>query len=114
MIQHRIATAIKKIETISDSINFYQLAKKEQEENLDNLISSFLQECTAEEDKESVSSLIRYLYWYTDITAIKISEMTGVDNRILSKKAGSLILSAKCQRCGSTYAREKKSKTDQG
>ena len=81
MIQHRIATAIKKIETIDDSINFYEIAKKEQQENLDNLISSYLQECTAEEDKESVSSLIRYLYWYTDITATKISDMTGVDNR---------------------------------
>ena len=51
MIQHRIATAIKKIETIEDSINFYQVAKKEQEESLDNLIASYLQECTAEDDK---------------------------------------------------------------
>tara|TARA_B100000900_G_scaffold414938_2_gene443134 strand:- start:210 stop:875 length:666 start_codon:yes stop_codon:yes gene_type:complete len=114
MIQHRIATAIKKIETINDSINFYQIAKKEQEESLDNLIASYLQECTSEDDKESVCSLIRYLYWYTDITASKISEMTAIDNRILSKKAGPLILSAKCQRCGTTYAREKKSRTDQG
>ena len=30
MIQHRIATAIKKIETINDSINYYEIAKKEE------------------------------------------------------------------------------------
>lgn len=114
MIQHRIATAIKKIETINDSINFYELAKKEEEENLENLISSYLQECTAEEDKDGVSSLIRYLYWYTDMKPNKISEITQIDNRTLTKRAGSLILSAKCSRCGSTYAKEKTSRTDQG
>ena len=90
MIQHRIATAIKKIETINDSINFYEIAKKEEEENLENLISSYLQECTAEEDRDGVSSLIRYLYWYTDMKPSRISEITEIDNRTLTKRAGSL------------------------
>lgn len=114
MIQHRIASAIKKIETINDSVNFYQLAKKQEEENLENLISTFLQECTAEEDRDGVSSLIRYLYWYTDMEPNKISKLTEIDNRTLTRRAGSLILSAKCSRCGTTYAREKTSRTDQG
>ena len=86
MIQHRISVSIKKIETINDSINFFQIKKKEEEESLSNLIATYMQKCTAEEDQDGVDSLIRYLYWYTDFKPSLISEITGIDNRTISKR----------------------------
>lgn len=114
MIQHRIATAIKKIETINDSIHFFNERKKEESEGLTNLISTYMQQCTAEEDQDGIDSLIRYLYWYTDFKATLISEVTGIDNRAISKRAGDLIFSASCSRCQSQFANRRSSRTDQG
>ena len=50
MIQYRIANSIKKLETIEDSLRFFESAKKEEEECLSNLISTYMQQCTAEEN----------------------------------------------------------------
>ena len=114
MIQHRISVAIKKIETINDSINFFQIKKKEEEESLSNLIATYMQKCTAEEDQDGVDSLIRYLYWYTDFKPSLISEITGIDNRTISKRAGDLVFAASCSRCQSSFANKRTSRTDQG
>jgi len=114
MTQYRIATTIKKIETINDSISFYLQRKMEVEEDLSNLISKYMQECSSEENQEGVDSLIRYLYWYTDFKGTMISEITGIDNRNISKRAGPLIFSASCSRCQSQYANVRTSRTDQG
>ena len=42
MIQNRISTAIKKIETITESLSFFADAKVEEEEALKNLISTLV------------------------------------------------------------------------
>ena len=114
MIQHRIAKSIKKIETINDSISYYENRKTEEEESLSNLISSYMQQCTSEENQDGIDSLIRYLYWYTDFKATQISEITDIDNRSISKRAGDLIFSATCSRCQSQFANKRTSRTDQG
>lgn len=114
MTQHRIATSIKKIETINDSINYFEERKKEEQESLENLISTYMQQANSEEDQESIDSLIRYLYWYTDFKSSVISEITGIDNRHISKRAGDLIFSASCSRCQTAFANRRKSRTDQG
>ena len=51
MIQHRIANSIKNLETINDSLNFYNQRKNEEEETLTNLINKYIQQCHAEEDQ---------------------------------------------------------------
>jgi hypothetical protein len=61
MIQYRIANSIKKLETIDDSLRFFESAKKQEEECLSNLISTYMQQCTAEENQDGIDSLVRYL-----------------------------------------------------
>lgn len=114
MIQHRISKTLKKIETITESIEHFKNQKKLEEENFTNLISSFMQKCHDENDEESISSLVRYLYWYTDIKGTKIQEYTGIDNRAISKRAGVLIFSAVCTRCQSQFASKRTSRSDLG
>lgn len=114
MIQHRIANSIKKLETIEDSLNFFEIKKKEEEESLSNLVSSFMQQCTAENNQEGIDSLVRYLYWYTDFKPSLISEMTSIDNRTITKRAGDLVFSASCSRCQTSFANRRTSRTDQG
>lgn len=114
MIQHRIANSIKKLETIEDSLNFFEIKKKEIEESLSNLISTYMQQCTAEEDQEGIDSLVRYLYWYTNFKPSLISEMTSIDNRTITKRAGDLVFSASCSRCQTAFANKRTSRTDQG
>jgi hypothetical protein len=114
MIQYRIANSIKKLETIDDSLQFFESAKKQEEECLSNLISTYMQQCTAEENQDGIDSLVRYLYWYTDFKPSHISEITGIDNRTITKRAGDLVFSASCSRCQTAFANKRTSRTDQG
>ena len=114
MIQHRIATTIKKIETVNDSIEYFLKMKLEVEESLTNLINTYMQQCTSEDNNEGVQSLIRYLYWYTDFKVKMISDVTEIDNRRICDLAGDLIFSATCSRCQSVFANKRTSRTDQG
>jgi hypothetical protein len=114
MIQHRISVAIKKIETIEDSVQFFSTQKKTEEENLTNLIATYMQKCTSEEDKEGIDSLIRYLYWYTDISVRKIGSYVDLSKSMIANRAGYLIFSAPCARCQTVFASKKTSRTDTG
>ena len=114
MIQHRIANKIKNLETINDSLNFYNQRKYEEEEDLQNLINKYIQECQSEEDDGAISSLIRYLYWYTNIGVKEIGEYTELSHQLVVQRAGYLIFSASCSRCQSVFPSKRKSRSDLG
>jgi Zn ribbon nucleic-acid-binding protein len=114
MIQHRIANSIKNLETIRDSLHYYDLRKTEEEESLKNLVSAYMQQCTKEEDEDGISSLIRYLYWYTNIPVKEIGEFTDLNHQHIVSRSGSLVFSASCARCQSVFASKRKSRSDLG
>ncbi len=114
MIQIKIANSIKTLETIRDSLNFFELRKIEEDENLKNLISTYMQQCTAEEDQDGVSSLIRYLYWYTNIGVKDIGDYTDLTHQTVVARAGSLVFSATCCRCQCVFASKRNSRSDLG
>jgi hypothetical protein len=114
MIQHRISIAIKQLETIEESLIYFSNQKKIEEENLKNLVSKYMQKCTAEEDKDGINSLIRYLYWYTNISIRQIASYVDLNKNTISNRAGDLIFSISCARCQSIFASKKTSRTDTG
>lgn len=114
MIQHRIANSIKNLETIRDSQNYYELRKTEEEENLKNLISKFMQQCNSEKDQDGISSLIRYLYWYTNIPVKEIGDLTDLTHQLIVSRSGDLVFSANCKRCQCVFASKRSSRSDLG
>ena len=114
MIQHRIANKIKTLETINESLNYYNQRKYQEEENLQNLINSFIQESQNEEDGESIDSLVKYLYWYTNMAVKQIGTYTDLSHQLVVKKAGYLVHSASCIRCQSIFPSKRNSRSDIG
>ena len=114
MIQHQIANSIKTLETIRDSQKYYDLRREEEEENLKNLVSTYMENCNTEEDEDGISSLIRYLYWYTEIPVKEIGEHTNLTHQHIVSRSGDLVFSASCSRCQSAFASRRSSRSDIG
>ena len=67
----------------------------------------------AAEDDDPLHELIRYLYWHSDLTPKKISELTGQTAEKLCYIAGPLVFMAACPRCNGEFVGRKTSRNRQ-
>lgn len=107
-INQRIATKINELEQIK--LFRAELEQKELQvnESLKNLVNKYIQD----HDGVDVESLVRFLYWYSQLSATEISELCEVSTQMIVSISGSISFDTECVRCGRHYTAIRTSRSD--
>lgn len=96
-INHRISNAIKERDNIDGQIKYLQTVLSIMDERVNNLISTYLQENNG--DQLATESLVRYLYWYSNLDIKDICRITELTHQKIVAVSGKLVKNEKCRAC---------------
>ena len=106
----RIINALKLRSYASTAISSLEEMHKDSDRQLEEAINDLR---ASAEDDDPLKELIRYLYWHSDLSPKKISELTGQAAEKLCYIAGPLVFQAKCPRCDGDFVGRKTSRNRQ-
>ena len=109
-INHRIAQRICELENIKNFISCLEIQKNLISENLENLISQYMQE----HDEIDIQSLIRYLYWYSDMPTGEIGKIVDMSTQKIVAISGTIVKEGVCTRCTASFVTVRSSRSDMG
>ena len=109
-INQRIAQRIAELEKMKIFISELEIKQTLLKENLENLISKYMQE----HDSVDINSLIRFLYWYSDMPTSDIGKFTDMTPQKIVAISGTIVKEGICTRCTTTFVTVRSSRSDMG
>ncbi len=104
--QLRIVDCLKMLDMLEGNISYLNELYLDTGQQLTHAVNDFRSEC----DEDSLSELIRYLYWHSKLPASRISELTDISSAKLAHVAGPLCFVSRCDTCASEYTARKVSR----
>tara|TARA_Y100000592_G_scaffold81075_1_gene128421 strand:- start:7833 stop:8489 length:657 start_codon:yes stop_codon:yes gene_type:complete len=96
----KIGNLIAETEKITKQIEYLNQIVSFNNDNLKSLVSLYRQE---NNDEESLHSLTRYLYWYSNMPTSDIGDLTGISYQKVRYVAGSIVKESVCLQCRDVF-----------
>ena len=104
--QLKIVDNLKMLDLLADNLQYLEELKELHQKYLTESINDF----RAQADQDGINELVRYLYWYSKLSANKIHELTDVRPSKMQHVAGPICFRATCRSCGSEFTARKTSR----